>query len=119
MTMERAIANLLRIGVVLAAAIVLIAGIRLIALHGGVPPDYKVFRGEPASVRSLTDILGGAANGDARSQAQFGVLLLIATPVARVAFAFFAFAARRDWPYVAITCIILTILIYSLAASGA
>jgi len=48
---------------------------------------------------------------------QLGLLLLIATPVARVAFSVVAFAAERDWLYVAITLIVLAILIYSLTST--
>ena len=109
--------TLLRIGVGLAAAIVLVAGIRLLAVHGGVAPEYGVFRGEPEALRSVSQILRGALNGDARSQSQAGILLLIATPIARVVFALFAFAVRKDWTYVAISAAILTILVYSLSAS--
>jgi uncharacterized membrane protein len=43
------------------------------------------------------------------------LLLLILTPVARVAFSVAAFALERDWTYVAITLIVLAVLIYSLA----
>ena len=41
-------------------------------------------------------------------------MLLILTPVARVAFSVAAFALERDWTYVAITLIVLAILVYSL-----
>jgi uncharacterized membrane protein len=49
------------------------------------------------------------------------MLLLIATPVARVAFSLFGFAAERDRTYVIVTTIVLAVLLYSLiggAASG-
>jgi uncharacterized membrane protein len=44
-----------------------------------------------------------------------GLLLLIANPIARVAFSAVAFAARRDRAYVAITLTVLAVLICSLA----
>jgi uncharacterized membrane protein len=46
------------------------------------------------------------------------LLLLVATPVARVAFSAFAFAAERDYLYVVITLIVLGILLYSLFGAG-
>ena len=49
---------------------------------------------------------------------QFGLLLLIATPVARVAFSAVAFASRGDYMYVVITLIVLAVLLYSLFGSG-
>ena len=47
---------------------------------------------------------------------QFGLLLSIATPVARVAFSVVAFALQRDWLYIVVTLIVLAVLTYSLAA---
>ena len=46
---------------------------------------------------------------------QLGLLLLILTPVARVAFSLVGFALERDGTYVTLTFIVLAILIYSLA----
>jgi uncharacterized membrane protein len=47
---------------------------------------------------------------------QLGLLLLVATPVARVIFSVFAFARQRDFTYVVLTLIVLAILLYSLFA---
>ena len=49
---------------------------------------------------------------------QFGLLILIATPIARVAFSVFAFAYQRDWTYVLVTLVVLGLLVYSLFGSG-
>jgi uncharacterized membrane protein len=49
---------------------------------------------------------------------QFGLLLLIATPIARVAFSIFAFTLQRDRIYVIITLIVFAVLIYSLLGGG-
>jgi uncharacterized membrane protein len=46
---------------------------------------------------------------------QIGLLLLIATPVARVAFSLAAFAVERDKAYVGFTLAVLAILAYSLS----
>jgi uncharacterized membrane protein len=45
---------------------------------------------------------------------QLGLLLLIATPVARVAFSVAAFAMQRDRLYVVVALIVLAVLMYSL-----
>ena len=45
-----------------------------------------------------------------------GLLLLIATPIARVAISIVAFASERDWTYVAITGAVFILLILSLMA---
>jgi uncharacterized membrane protein len=49
---------------------------------------------------------------------QLGLLFLIATPIARVAFSIAGFAVERDWMYVGFTVIVLVILLYSFLGSG-
>jgi uncharacterized membrane protein len=49
-----------------------------------------------------------------RSIIQFGLLLLIATPVARVLISAVAFALQRDRTYVLITLAVLGVLLLSL-----
>jgi uncharacterized membrane protein len=39
--------------------------------------------------------------------------MLVATPVARVAFSVFAFFKERDWLYVGLTLIVLSVLMFS------
>jgi uncharacterized membrane protein len=82
---------------------------------GGAPPDLRVFHGEAPDLTSVGGILQGVAAGHAASLIQLGLLLLIATPIARVAVCAAGFAAQRDWTYVAITLIVLGALAASLA----
>ena len=49
-----------------------------------------------------------------RGLIQLGVLLLIATPVARVVFSAWAFARQRDWTYVLVTLFVLAVLLFGL-----
>lgn len=109
------IGSLLRWGVILAAAVVQVGGVWYLVRHGGSAPNYGVFRGEPTNLSSIGGILRGVMAGQSRSLIQFGLLILIATPVSRVAFSLAAFAIRRDRAYVAITSIVLAVLLYSLA----
>jgi uncharacterized membrane protein len=46
---------------------------------------------------------------------QLGLVLLIATPVARVALTFVAFLVRRDRLYAALSLLVLMLLVYGLA----
>jgi uncharacterized membrane protein len=108
------IGNLLRAGVVVAAAVVLFGGALYIARHGSEYPSYKTFRGEPADLRTIPGVLHDIAAFRARGIIQLGLLLLIATPVARVAFSFWAFARLRDARYVVITLIVLGLLLFSI-----
>jgi uncharacterized membrane protein len=57
-------------------------------------------------------------NGRGRGLIQLGLLLLIATPIARVAFSIVGFAIERDRMYVVFTLIVLAILLFSLLGSG-
>jgi uncharacterized membrane protein len=45
---------------------------------------------------------------------QLGILVLIATPVARVLFSMLGFGLEKDWMYVGVTAIVLVLLLYSL-----
>jgi len=112
--MDNVIGLMLRWGVILSAAFVLGGGIWYILQFGQQTPDYRTFRGEPAAMRSVTGIVRGVAALDPRAWIQLGLLILIATPVARVLFSIAAFAAQRDGAYVAITLIVASILFYSL-----
>jgi uncharacterized membrane protein len=77
-----------------------------------------VFHREPDNLTSTTAILHGALGMSGRAIIQLGLLLLIATPVARVLFSAIAFALERDYLYVLITLIVLGILLYSLFESS-
>ncbi len=115
---EIIIGTLLRTGVILAAAVVSFGAILYLLQYGHNVTNYTTFHGEPARLKSLTDIVRGVAALDARAIIQLGLLLLIATPVARVLFSAIAFAAERDYMYVVITLIVLGILLYSLFGSS-
>lgn len=115
---ERLVSVLLRTGVLLSGVIVLAGGLYYVARHGGDTADYHTFRGQPSIDRIVIQIVSGALALRARSIIQFGILVLIATPIARVAFSLVGFAFERDRAYVTITAIVLAILLYSLI-SGA
>jgi uncharacterized membrane protein len=112
---EQRIGTLLRVGVVLAAAVVALGGLFFLARHGAEAPHYQVFRGEPASLRSVGGILAGARELRGVGLIQLGLLILLATPVARVALSAYAFARQRDRLYVCVTLFVLAVLLYSIA----
>lgn len=101
--------HVLRAGVLLAAAVVVGGGIVYVS-HGVAAPHYGVFRGEPGDLRSVGGIVADAMALNGRGIVQLGVLLLIATPIARVAFSVVGFLRQRDWLYVAITLVVLMLL---------
>jgi len=115
---ESIVGKLLQTGVSLAAAVVFTGAVIYLSRHGREPATYRIFRGEPPEYKTFGGILRGVANLRGRGFIQLGLLLLIATPVARVAFSVWGFAEEKDKMYVAITLLVLAILLYSLFASG-
>ncbi len=114
---ELFLGRLLQTGVLIAGAVVAIGGAIYLVHHGAAHPDNRVFHSEPVDLRTLTGILHDVRAGSGRGIIQFGLLLLIATPIARVAFSVYAFAREHDYRYVAITLIVLGLLLYSLFSS--
>ncbi len=115
---EVLIGNLLRAGVILAATVVVIGGLVYLARHGMEVADFGIFRGEAAALRTVPAVIAGALHLRGKSIIQLGLLLLIATPVARVAFSAVAFGIERDYLYVVLTLIVLGVLLYSLLGAG-
>jgi uncharacterized membrane protein len=111
---ESVISKLLLVGVSAAALVVLAGGILFLVRHASETPHYGVFHGEPAELRTIAGVLRAAWELEARAIIQLGLGLLIATPVARVAFSLFAFARQRDGMYVVITGIVLATLLLAL-----
>jgi uncharacterized membrane protein len=112
--LEMLIGRILQIGVVIASAVVLLGGVLLLIRHGTVIPDYRVFVGTEDALRHVASIFATAIAGDARAIVQAGIVLLIATPIMRVAFMLVAFGKQRDRLYVLLSAIVLAILLYGL-----
>jgi uncharacterized membrane protein len=115
--LERFLGRWLRIGVLSAAVVVLAGGVLFLNRYGDQPTGDREFHGEPTNLRSPVGIVRGALALHSRALIQFGLMLLIATPVARVVFSVFAFARQRDYTYLVVTCVVLAILICSLFSS--
>ena len=99
---------------IFAAGVVAVGGVLYLIRYGGAAPNYQVFHGEPTNLRGLAGILTDVVTLHRRALIQLGLLLLIATPIARVVFSVFAFAKQRDYTYVIVTLIVLGVLMYSL-----
>ena len=111
---EQFVGRLLQIGVAVSALVVIVGGVMVLVHHGGEVPSFSSFRGEPEAIRTLYGIVQGVLAADSRSIIQFGLLLLISTPILRVAFTLVAFLLQRDRVYVAITSVVLVLLLYGL-----
>ena len=112
---EQVVGNLLRLGVIVSALVVFAGGVLFLVRYGEREvKDRREFKEEPEKFRKPALIVRAAAGGSSRGLIQLGLLLLIATPVARVVFSAFAFLRQRDYVYVAVTLLVLVVLLYSL-----
>lgn len=99
---ERRIGQVLRGGMAASVFVMCVGAAWFLTAHGADPADHRHFRPAPSGF------------GEGRALMQLGIMILVATPVARVAFSVGAFARSRDRAYVAITAAVFCILLYSL-----
>lgn len=119
---DLAISRVLRTGVLLSIAVIA-TGMLVTFIHH---PSY--FSSRPALgtltsatesyPRTLGSVVEGAMDGRGQAIISLGVLLLIATPVARVALSIIIFAIEHDRLYVLITTAVLLLLILSFVLGG-
>ena len=112
---EIAIGHLLRVGVSLSAGLVILGAAMYFQTNALAHPQYHIFRSEPSSLKSLR-LVGeeAASHSNPLAVMQLGLLILIATPIARVFFSVFVFLKQKDWTYTGFTLLVLAILAYSL-----
>jgi uncharacterized membrane protein len=111
-----AIGDILRWGVYLSLSVVLIGGIMYLLRHGAEKDEIgKLFTEKDKNISQLLhEVFAGIAQGKGVYIIELGVLLLIATPIARVFFSLLAFAVEKDKKYVLITFIVLMIILLSM-----
>ncbi|MGI2904395.1 DUF1634 domain-containing protein [Tolypothrix sp. VBCCA 56010] len=112
--LENLLSNLLKYGVLIASAVVLLGGILYLIRHGAEPAEYHFFRGTPSKFRSPTSVVEAVFSGSSRGIIQLGLLLLIATPIVRVIVSLLAFVRQRDLIYIFVNLFVLAALTYSL-----
>jgi uncharacterized membrane protein len=125
--MEEIIGDVLRYGVLLSFAVVLI-GVVLLAVQGNTGyagnqapgrsrlqalTDYHAASSGARWPLTPTDVVTGVAHGHAYAVIALGLLVLIATPVIRVGASIIAFAWEKDRTYVVITSYVFVVLIVS------
>lgn len=116
-TTELMVSFVLRSGVIVSAAVI-IAGLVLLVYHGlaGLQGGIATAFNFP---HTFGAVFAGVAKLDPVSVISLGLLLMIITPVTRVAVSIIAFAMERDWRYVGITALVLLVLLVSFALGKA
>jgi uncharacterized membrane protein len=117
--MQTIIGWILRAGVAVSMVLVFIGGVFFVYRHGHSVPDYKTFKGVPVFIQSLGGILNGVITFKGQAIIQLGIILLIATPVIRVAFSAVGFLLEKDYLYTFITLIVLLIILASMISGHA
>lgn len=109
------VGQILRVGVIFASITLILGGVLYLMIHGQEPiPNYKEFVGESTSNTTITGIILGAFQFNIPQIIQFGVLLLICTPILRVIGSLFGFIIEKDIMYVGITLIVLGVIVASI-----
>ncbi|MBI3859098.1 MAG: DUF1634 domain-containing protein [Thaumarchaeota archaeon] len=116
--MSDAVSAVLRFGVLLSAAVIAL-GTLLLLLRFGSLDSGSLLTYYPSAPHggfdpSLTALAAGLSSLNPYSVIDAGTLILLATPVARVALSALLFAAERDRPYVYITLTVLSLLLFSM-----
>lgn len=101
------IGNVLRRGVIISMSVVFCGGLIYIYRHGNETASYQKFTGEPGFLKNIPGIFQGVMAFKGRAIIQTGILLLIATPIARVLLSVFGFLREKDYLYVLITLVVL------------
>jgi uncharacterized membrane protein len=109
---ELALGHVLRFGVIL-AVLITVAGAALLLIRNGHASGRRLLAAE-AGQRSPMQIFSQAAHGDGSAIILIGLLVLLATPVFRVASMIMAFARERDWIYAAVSAAVLCVLIFGI-----
>jgi uncharacterized membrane protein len=114
---EIIISDLLRVGVIV-SLFVIVVGTTLTFVHhheyfSSRAEYHRLTRSEARFPNTLRGTWQGLHQLEGRAIAVLGLLLLIATPVLRVAVSIVAFAVQRDRTFVVLTSIVLTLLILS------
>ena len=118
-TMNLVIGRVLRYGVMVSAAVILVGTLGLVASSGSADTsNYLVYNAGSVPHDGVAvgawSIIGGLASFSPTSWVELGVILLIATPVARVLISVLLFVAEKDRLYVLITVVVLSLLLFSM-----
>jgi len=119
--LNETIGNILRSGIILSSAILIIGLVRLLlGPPSGLPPTLQGtiavnFGGPTLTVSSW---LQGLVHGDAVSVLQLGMLTLLATPLVRVGASVVLFLREGDRLYVGVTLLVLAMLLFAILVIG-
>lgn len=105
------VGNILRLGVIISMAIVLIGLALYLVRHGSTINDYRVF---VAANFSFNHFFRDLLSGKSEAIIGLGIICLIFTPILRVIFAIIGFWLEGDRRYTIISVTVLAIIMISM-----
>jgi uncharacterized membrane protein len=99
--------------------VVFLGGIIYLFNHGDTVANYRVFIGIPGFIRHFNDLIYNSYILKGQAVIQFGIILLIATPILRVIFSTIGFVLEKDYMYVVISLLVLSIIFLSMLSGHA
>jgi len=117
--MQAVIGWVLRIGVIVSVSVVFVGGVIFLYRHGHEVADHRQFKGIPEFIRTAGGIFQGIGHIRGQAIIQFGIALLIATPILRIIFSAIGFVMEKDYLYVGISLLVLTIIFVSMLSGHA
>lgn len=113
-TIQKIIGNVLKYGVRSVLFISAVGGLIFLFNHAGEKVEYGAFIENDRSIFQVCrDVLHGSVQLDGRSLIYLAILVLFFTPFLRLLLSLFSFVLERDKLYVAITCLVLVIIGFS------
>ncbi len=114
---ERLISTVLRVGVLVSLGVILVGSLAALVRH----PDYlsstlqfhRLTESKATFPRTPSEILKQALHLEGQGLIMTGILLLIATPVVRVAVSVVLFVYRRERAFVLMALVVLALLLTS------
>jgi len=111
--LNRSVGNLLRLGVILSVVTSLIGFIKLFSEGFKMPRKYNLLEMGDSSEQVWGTFWNSLTKGEGMAIIQLGILLLILTPLVRIIFALIGYLKEKDYTYVVISAIVLTIMVVS------
>jgi uncharacterized membrane protein len=113
------LSHVLRAGTIVSISVVFIGGIFFIYRHGQSISDYHKWNGVPNFIRTPSSVFHGIWALKGQAMIQFGIVLLIATPILRVIFSAVGFVLEKDYLYLGISLLVLCIIFFSMMSGHA
>jgi uncharacterized membrane protein len=117
--MQAVIGWILRIGVFVSTAFVITGGVIFLFNHGHSQIDFVSFNKVPDFISHVSSVIDGVIHLKGQAIIQFGIVLLIATPVLRVIFAGIGFLMEKDYLYTFISILVFLIILTSMISGHA